>query len=258
MSQTDLVSRPLGETARGKGLRAEFARLWLATRVGWANGTRPWLGLSLALACVAVSLLLHVHTVHTELWSSGDVFAALPLSTELLRLPMSLFMPTAYLPLWGAVLQLLVVIGLGELILGRSMTLLVAAVGHVGSTLVARVLLDIPHIHVFGLTPAFARLLDTGPSGATTAVGACLLVAMRMNRSAILLSLGLIIAALIAPGVDGLEHSVALVAGLGAGLIARWAYSRTPRTWSRSLRDARLVRFLRRRRPALAVLRDHC
>jgi hypothetical protein len=81
---------------------------------------------------------------------------------------------------------------------------------------------------------------------------------MRMNRSAILLSLGLIIAALIAPGVDGVEHAVALLTGLGAGLIARWAYSRAPRSWSRSLRDARMVRFLRRRRPALAVMRDRC
>jgi hypothetical protein len=258
VSQSDLAARPFVEAARGKGLRAEFARFWLATRVGWANGTRPWLGFSLALACVAVSLLLHVHTVHTELWRSGDVYASLPLSMELIRLPMSLLMPTAYLPLWGAILQLFVVIGLGELILGRSMTLLVAAAGHVGSTLVARVLLDTPHIHILGLTPAFARLLDTGPSGATTAVGACLLVAMRMNRSVILLSLGLIIAALIAPGVDGVEHAVALLAGLGAGLIARWAYSRTPRSWSRSLRDARLVRFLRRRRPALAVMRERC
>jgi hypothetical protein len=256
VSQADIDSTPLVEAAHGTGLRAEFARLGLATRVGWANGTRPWLGVSLALACVAVSVLLHVHAVHTELWRWGDVYAALPLTTELIRLPMSLFMPTAYLPLWGALLQLLVVIGLGELILGRSMTLLVAAAGHVGSTLVARVLLDTAHAHIFGLAPAFAKLLDTGPSGATTAVGACLLVAMRMNRSAILLSLGLIIATLIAPGVDGVEHMVALCAGLGAGLIARWVYSRAPRSWSRSLRDARLVQFLRRRRPALAVLRD--
>lgn len=256
MSQSDLDSVTLDETACDTGLRAEFARLWLATRVGWTNGTRPWLGVSLALACAAVTVLLHFHTVNTELWRSGDVYAALPLTTELIRLPMSLFMPTAYLPLWGAILQLLVVIGLGELILGRSMTLLVTAAGHVGSTLVARILLDTAHAHIFGLAPAFAKLLDTGPSGATTAVGACLLVAMRMNRSAILLSLGLIIATLIAPGVDGVEHMVALCAGLGAGLIARWVYSRAPRSWSRSLRDARLVQFLRRRRPALAVLRD--
>ncbi|MGH3731833.1 MAG: hypothetical protein ACRDVC_00390 [Acidimicrobiales bacterium] len=257
-SQIELGSdAPLVKLARAKGLRAEFARLWLATRVGWAHGTRPWLGVSLSLASIAVALMVHFQAWHPELWRSGDVYAALPLTTELVRLPMSLFMPTAYLPLWGTILQLLVVIGLGELILGRSVTLFVAAAGHVGSTLVARVLLESPHASILGLTPAIAHLLDTGPSGATTAVGACLLVAMRMNRSALLLSLGLIIAALIAPGLDGVEHTVALIVGLSAGAGARWAYSRRLNTsWARSLRDVRLIRFLRRRRPALAVMHD--
>jgi hypothetical protein len=170
---------------------------------------------------------------------------------------MSLFMPTAYLPLWGAILQLVLVIGLGELILGRSVTVLVAAAGHVGSTLMARVLLDAPHAALFGLTPAVARVLDTGPSGATTAVGACLLVALRMNRAAILLALGLLLAAFVAPGLDAVEHTTALLLGVCAGAGARWMYSRTLRaSWARSLRDARVVRFLRRRRPALAALRE--
>jgi hypothetical protein len=201
--------------------------------------------------------MVHFHVLSPELWRSGDVYAALPVTTELLRLPMSLLMPTAYLPLWGAILQLLVVIGLGELIFGRSVTLLVAAAGHVGSTLMARVLIEAPHAALFGLSPAIARVLDTGPSGATTAVGACLLVALRMNRSAILLALGLLIAALLAPGLDAVEHTTALLVGLSAGAGTRWVYSRTLRaTWARSLRDARVVRFLRRRRPALAALRD--
>jgi hypothetical protein len=220
------------------------------------NGKRPWLAVSLSLASIAVAVMVHVHALSPELWRSGDVYAALPMTTELIRLPMSLLMPTAYLPLWGAILQLLAVIGLGELILGRSVTLLVAATGHVGSTLMARVLIESPHA-VFGLTPAMARLLDTGPSGATTAVGACLLVALRMNRAAILLALGLVIAALVAPGLDAVEHTTALVVGLSAGVGTRWMYSRTlRRSWARSLRDARVVRFLRRRRPALAALRD--
>jgi hypothetical protein len=247
------------DVAHRRGLRAEFTRLWLATRLGWRNGKRPWLGVSLALASVAVALMVHDHVLSPELWRSGDVYAGLPVTTELVRLPMSLFMPTAYLPLWGAILQLVLVIGLGELILGRSVTVLVAVAGHVGSTLMARVLLDAPHAALFGLTPAIARVLDTGPSGATTAVGACLLVALRMNRGAILLALGLLIAALVAPGLDAIEHTTALVLGICAGAGARWAYSRTvPATWARSLRDARVVRFFRRRRPALAALRERC
>jgi hypothetical protein len=258
VSHRDLHEAPsLSIVAGRRGLRAEFTRLWLAARLGWINGTRPWLGLSLALASIAVAIMVHVHVLNPALWRSGDVYAALPVTTELIRLPMSLFMPTAYLPLWGAVLQLLLVIGLGELILGRSVTLLVAAVGHVGSTLLARVLLESAHGALFGLTPLVARVLDTGPSGATTAVGACLLVALRMNRAAILLSLGLLLAALVSPGLDAVEHTAALIVGLGAGATTRWAYSHTPRvSWARSLRDARVVRYLRRRRPALAVLRD--
>jgi hypothetical protein len=239
------------DVAHRRGLRGEFTRLWLATRLGWTNGKRPWLGVSLALASIAVAEMVHVHVLSPELWRSGDVYAALPVTTELVRLPMSLFMPTAYLPLWGAILQLLVVIGLGELILGRSVTVLVAAAGHFGSTLSARLLLESPHAALFGLTPAIGHVLDTGPSGATTAVGACLLVALRMNRSAILLALGLLVAAAVAPGLDAVEHTTALVLGLSAGLATRWVYSRTLRaTWARSLR------FLRRRRPALAALRD--
>jgi hypothetical protein len=132
---------------------------------------------------------------------------------------MSLFMPTSYLPLWAACAQLLVVIGLGELILGRWLTIIVASVGHVGSTLLARVLLESVHGHVFGMTAALAHVLDTGPSAATTAVGACLLITMRMNRSALLLSVGLVAAALIAPGVDGVEHTSALFWGLTAGVL---------------------------------------
>jgi hypothetical protein len=178
------------------------------------NGKRPWLGVSLALASIAVAVMVHFHVLSPELWRSGDVYASLPVTTELIRLPMSLFMPTAYLPLWGAILQLVLVIGLGELILGRSVTLLVAATGHVGSTLMARVLLQTPHVAFFGLAPAMARLLDTGPSGATTAVGACLLVALRMNRAAILLTLGLLVAALLAPGLDAVEHATALAVGV--------------------------------------------
>jgi hypothetical protein len=258
-SERNDAEAPFASSRAGSGLRDEFLRLWLAARLGWANGARPWLGGALALSSVAVSLLVRFEVWRPELWRSGDVYAALPLTTELIRLPMSLFMPTAYLPLWGAVLQLLVVIGLGELILGRSMTVLVAAIGHAGATLVARVVLATPHLHVLGLTPAVARLIDTGPSGATTAVGACLLVAMRMNRSTVLLGVGLLIASLVAPGLDGLEHGVALVTGLGAGAGARLIYPHASlRSWAQSFRDAKRGRLRPRHRPALSVMRSRC
>ncbi len=241
---------------RARGLTGEFTRLWVATRAGWTNGARPWLGVALALACVAVTLLLHFHVWRPELWRSGDVQANLPLNTELARLPMSLFMPTAYLPLWGAILQLVAVIGLGELILGRSVTVVVAAAGHVGSTLLARVLLATSFAHLIGLAPAMAHVIDTGPSGATTAVGACLLVSLRMNRTALFLTLSLAIAAVLAPGLDGVEHAGALLIGLVAGVALGWFYVRAPRR-PRPLAETRWVRVLRRRRPGIIALREY-
>jgi len=240
----------------------ELRRLGVLARHGWTRGARPWLGVAIASATALVSILLHFHVFTPELWRSGDVNASLPLTSELARLPMSLLFPTPYLPLWAACGQLLIVFGLGELILGRWLTVMVAIAGHFGSTLVASVLLTTVHGNVFGLTPALAHALDTGPSAATTAVGACLLVAARMNRCAMLLGLVLFAAAVIAPGVDGVEHVVALVCGLIAGVACLLVASKSTRistTSSEKLwpsRVARITRVFRSPRSATAAMRD--
>jgi hypothetical protein len=220
---------------------------------------RPWLGIASALACVLVSELLHFHVLRPELWHSGDVYAALPLTGELSRLPMSLFFPAALLPLWAACAQLVVVIGLGEMILGRWLTIAVALVAHFGSTLIARSLLLSVHGHLFGLTPALARALDTGPSAATTAVGACLLIAARMNRSALLLAVGLLVAAFVAPGLDGVEHTAALAWGLLAGFLYVVVTSRSRHVVSMTAwrtRGVGILRAFRSPRSALAGMRE--
>jgi hypothetical protein len=240
----------------------EFRQLWIFARDGWRNGARPWLAIALTAATVAVSLLLHFHALQPELWRSGDAYASLPFTTELSRLPMSLLFPTPYLPLWAACGQLLVVVGLGELILGRWLATLIAIAAHFGSTLVARVLLDSLHHNVFGLSPALAHVLDTGPSAVTAAIGACVLVAARMNRCAALLVIGLVAAALIAPGVDGIEHLVALACGLLAGLGLRVVSSRPPKVIRppslvivSSLRATWMTRVLRYPVMAWAIVR---
>src|ERR1700688_4745946 len=114
------------------GLVREFVRLWLLAKYRVARGARPWLGIATALATVLVAVFLHFHILRPFLWKSGDVFAALPLTSELARLPMSFFLPTAYLPLCAACLPLVVVIGLSEMILGRWLTVVVAMAGHFG------------------------------------------------------------------------------------------------------------------------------
>jgi hypothetical protein len=213
------------------------------------------------MAAVLVPTFLRLHILSPELWRSGAVYASLPLPMELARLPMSVFFPTPYLPMWASCLQLLVVVGLGELILGRWLTVMVAIAGHFGSTLLARVLLDSTHAHVFGLTPALAHVLDTGPSAATTAIGACLLVGARMNRCAVLLAVSLLVAAFFVRGVDGAEHSVALGCGVFAGFAFRVVTRPEPfrqpswmALWSR--RPTWMRRFFRLPRLAVQALRS--
>jgi hypothetical protein len=239
----------------------ELSRLSAIAHHRLSRGDRPWLGLALASATALVALLLKFHLLSPELWRSGAVYAALPLKSELARLPMSLFLPTPYLPVWAASGQILIVFGLGEMILGRWLTVTVATIGHFGSSLVAFVLLNAIHGSMFGLTPALAHALDTGPSAATTAVGVCLLVAVRMKRCAWLLTLALVAAALIAPGVDGVEHTVALACGLFAGAAFRLLASKSTRignfsprnTWSYILLG--LTQVFRLPRSAVAAIR---
>jgi hypothetical protein len=222
---------------------------------------RPWLGVAVAGVTALVALMLRLHYLSPDLWRSGAVYASLPLKSELARLPMSFFLPTPYLPVWAASGQIFIVFGLGEMILGRWLTVIVAMVGHFGSSLVAFVILNAVHQSVFGLTPALLHALDTGPSAATTAAGACLLVAIRMKRCVWLLTLALFAAAVIAPGIDGVEHIVALVCGLFAGSAYRLLVSRRHRVvtfsskarWSYVLHG--LAQVFRLPRSAVAAIR---
>ncbi|HUZ40581.1 MAG TPA: hypothetical protein VMU68_04215 [Acidimicrobiales bacterium] len=250
-SKIDRVTTPKS------GLAREFIRLWHLTRYRLARGERPWLGVAMALATCLVAIFLHFHILRPELWRSGDVYAALPLPSEVARLPISFLLPTAYLPLWAACVQLVVVIGLGELILGRWLTIVVAMVGHFGATLIARVLLESVHSHLFGFMPVLLHGVDTGPSAATTAVGACLLIAVKMNRCALLLIVSLVGAAIITRGVDGVEHTTALVIGLTAGVLDYLVISRFSETPDNSLKgqwSARLNSFLRVAKSTLRVV----
>jgi hypothetical protein len=199
----------------------ELRRVFVIARFAWKNGRRPWFAAMMAAGAVAVYVLLHNSVVAPWLWRAGDVTAALPLSTELWRLPLSLFVPTAFLPLWAAVGQLLVVLGLGEILLGRWVTVVVAALGHAVATLTARAMIEVCSGNLFCLPAGLAHAVDTGPSAAVTAVGACLLVTARCYRSAAVLSGALLIAAIAAPGLDGQEHLLALACGLIAGALCR-------------------------------------
>jgi hypothetical protein len=182
----------------------------------------------MAAASLAVYGLLHDPSVAPGLLRAGAVSASLPLSVELWRLPMSLFLPTAFLPVWGAAAQLFIVLGAAEVLLGRWRTLAVAAAGHVVATLSARALIHYCPGNLVCLPAALSRAIDTGPSAAVTAVGACVLIATRSYRCAAVLCCALLIAGAVANGLDGEEHLVALACGLLAGVLVRIRLADSP------------------------------
>jgi hypothetical protein len=168
---------------------------------------------------VLTDLLLHVSATRPVIRALADVRADLPLPTELARLPISALVPTADLPLWLAVAQLLVVVGLGELLFARRLVVLVAVAGHILPTLAARWMLDLGPANLLGLPRYLAAEIDTGPSALTTAVGGFLLVRCGARRTAVLLGTALLLADRISPGLDGREHLLALIVGVVAAVL---------------------------------------
>lgn len=184
----------------------------------WRDGSRPVLGTLLGLLSIAGTVTYGVPALRPGVVAVGAVRAALPWSVEWARLPVSAFLPTAGLPLPLAVAQLVVVVGLAEMLLGRWATLGVAAVGQVVSTVTARLLLGLTGLHAIGLSASQAHLLDTGPSAVTTAVGAWLLVRFRAHVCAGLLGAALVVADAIQNNLDGREHLVAFCCGALIGI----------------------------------------
>ena len=113
----------------------------------------------------------------------------------------SVFLPTFDLPWWAAVIQVAAVLGVAELLLGRPGLTLVGGVGQFASTMLARVMIIYGAAVHIGLPLSQAGILDTGPSGITTAIGAWLLA--RRHAYA---TLALLMVALTARCVRSAEH----------------------------------------------------
>lgn len=207
-SVTAATRRPLAEL---RSIAAEAA-------AGWRAGRRPWLAVGLAAGTCLCDLLLGLPATAGWVASMTDVRASLPLDEELARLPLSALVPTADLPNWLAVGQLLVVVGLAELLFDRRIVVALAVVGHLLPTLAVRAMVQLGPDNLLALPHALAAELDTGPSALTTALGGFLLTACGGRRAAALLAAGLLVADRYSPGVDGREHLLALLVGLLAGV----------------------------------------
>lgn len=227
-------------THRGPITRMGYELGGLVTDTGeaWRAGRRPWAAIAMCVLSAACALADEFSAARPTLAHLGDVYASLPIANELARLPLSAFLPTADLPLWAAILQTALVIGIAEMLLGRLATVCVASAGQLLSTMSSRYLIALGTAVLIGLPLGQAGVLDTGPSGMSTAVGGWLLARRGAYMSLALLVLAMAAAAALQPNLDGREHAAALAVGLGAGVVTAPAVRAVPQRAARGLRNA--------------------
>lgn len=198
----------------GSQLLDELQSLLRDVSAAWRSGRRPWLATLACLLTAAVSGAWHSPQGHEALVKVGDAYAAQPLRTELVRVPASVFLPTFDLPWWAAVIQVAAVLGVAELLLGRPGLTVVGGLAQFASTMLARVMIIYGAAVHIGLPLSQAGILDTGPSGITTAIGAWLLARRHAYATLALLMTALTIAAFVQPNIDGREHEAAMLVGV--------------------------------------------
>ena len=200
-------------------LLIELQSLLRDVGAAWRSGRRPWLATLACLLVAAASGAWHDPQSHEALAKVGDVYAGQPLQVELVRVPASVFLPTFDLPWWAAVIQVAAVLGVAELLLGRPGLTVVGGLAQFASTMLARVMIIYGAAVHIGLPLSQAGILDTGPSGITTAIGAWLLARRHAYATLALLMAVLTVAAFVQPNIDGREHETAMFVGIIAALL---------------------------------------
>ncbi|MFG2130467.1 hypothetical protein ACGFNV_21995 [Streptomyces sp. NPDC048751] len=202
--------------------RAEWGALYATAREPLPARRGRAVAMTLGAVCLAAAL----HIVHHQSWGYrfvqdiGAVRAEDPLWLALLRTPLSLFVPALDLPVWGALVQVLLVFGIAELCLGRWRTLLVAYVATVAGTLYARVGIALGPGGPLGLPASDAHLVDTGPSAAV--VGLAVFLGLRYGAyvTAGAVVLAMVVEVMLKGNLAGKEHLAAI-----AGVLVLWAAS---------------------------------
>jgi hypothetical protein len=194
-------------TLVGEPLRAVRAGEW----------RRYWFGIASPVLVLALWLAFRTPEGHAFVRYWGIMRADDPWPDTLRRLPLSLFAPAHLLPAWTAMLQVAVVFGGAQVLLGARRAFAVGLGGHILGTLSARLWVWVgPPL---GLAPHWLHFADAGPSVAAVSLGAYLMVRYRLVWLA---------AALLAfhvgewVTVDGLsqrEHVVGLLIGATAAVV---------------------------------------
>ncbi|MFC5762250.1 hypothetical protein [Actinacidiphila bryophytorum] len=170
-------------------------------------------------ACAGIlllQLLQHLHGTHTWVERLGGVYAGLPWWQALLRTPVSVFLPDPSLPVWGLLLQVLVVFGIAETTVGPRRTLAVALLATLAGTGFARYSLWAGPHWPPGLPAHDLLVRDTGPSAAVVALGVHVALRYRAWWTVGTIVLAMVVEVVSLPNLAGYEHlaGVALVLAL--------------------------------------------
>ncbi|MFE7105073.1 hypothetical protein ACFU98_24555 [Streptomyces sp. NPDC057575] len=203
-----------------RALRRAARREWgpVLTTVRTALTARRLRAAPMTVAAVCLTALLHA--LQNRSWgfgvvhSLGAVRTEDPLWASLLRTPLSLFVPALDLPVWGALVQILLVFGAAEICLGRWRTLLIAYVATLTGTLYARIGVALGPDGLFGLPASDAQVVDTGPSAAVVGLAVYLCYVHRARFTGALVIAAMVAEVVLKNNLAGREHLVAIAAVL--------------------------------------------
>ncbi|WP_055528398.1 hypothetical protein [Streptomyces alboniger] len=196
--------------------RAEWGAIFSAVRDGLV--ARRWRAVPLTLTAVCLTALLQY--AQNRPWgyqfvqNIGCVRADDPLWLALLRTPLSLFVPALDLPVWGALVQILIVFGIAEICLGWWRTLLIGYAATLAGTLYARVGIEWGPGNPFGLPASDALVVDTGPSAAVVGLAVYVCWRYRAYFTAALVTVLMVVEVIVKNNLAGKEHLAAIAAVL--------------------------------------------
>ncbi|MET8740932.1 hypothetical protein [Streptomyces sp. NPDC004728] len=199
-----------------RAARREWCPLLTTVRAALTAGRLRAVPMTVAAVCLTALL----HALQNRPWgfgvvhSLGEVRAEDPLWASLLRTPLSLFVPALDLPVWGALVQILLVFGAAEICLGRWRTLLIAYVATLTGTLYARIGVALGPDGLFGLPASDAQVVDTGPSAAVVGLAVYLCYVHRARFTGALVIAAMVAEMVLKNNLAGKEHLVAIAAVL--------------------------------------------
>ncbi|GAA2600474.1 hypothetical protein [Streptomyces axinellae] len=197
-----------------EAVRREWLPLCRDARDTLAARKAAALPVTLGCLCLALAFQLWQDSGpggHAMVHRLGGISAGLPWWEALARTPLSLFVPAADLPLWGALVQVLVLFGLAEATVGSAPTLAVAYLGTLAGTWYARLGIALgPGFPVLGLPADTAAIHDTGPSAAVVALVAYVAWCYRAWLTCVLVVLAMAAEYALMPNLAAREHLAAV------------------------------------------------